>query len=261
MLFFNICPSMAQGNSDADPHLKVNDTIQIAVYNEPDLSTSARILKSGEVMLPLIGPVKIAGLTVSKANQTIRDLYAKDYLVDPKLTLTVDDYSQDMISILGSVRAPGQFALPASGKLDLASAIAQAGGLTADADPLGVVLTRASGGASTYSATGLQRGAPVLLRSGDRIHVRQSAFAGLSVQVTGKVGRPGTVAFPADGKLTLLDAILLSGDCTELGNRSKIKVTRAGLLTIVDLKDMIEKGKPPYYLKPGDIVNVPDRFW
>ncbi len=261
MLFLNICPSMAQGTSGADPVLKVNDTIQIAVYNEADLNNTAKILKSGEVVLPLIGPVKVAGLTVSKANEAIRELYAKDYLVDPKLTLTVDEYSEDFISVIGAVAGPGQFALPASGKLDLAAALAMAGGATADADPSGVTVTRIGGRTTSHSVAAIQGGTPVALLPGDRVFVKRSAYHGKVAYIFGEVRKAGPVAFPPSGKLDLMDAITQAGSYTELGNPKSIRINRNGQVTTINLKDMTEKGNQRYFLLPEDIVTVPARIW
>lgn len=74
--------------ADASYILRPNDSIRLAVYLEPDLSGSVRILKTGQASFPLIGTVHVGGLTVSAAETMIHGLYAADYLVDPKLTLT-----------------------------------------------------------------------------------------------------------------------------------------------------------------------------
>lgn len=260
-LIICILPASAQGTADADSVLKVNDTVRIEIYNEPDLSNAARILKSGEIVLHLIGPVKVAGLTVSKANTLIRDLYAKDYLVDPKLTLTVADYSEDFISVIGAVGNPGQFPIPVSGKLDLASALAMAGGATPDADPSGVTLTRSSGATSNHSVAGIQSGSPVALRPGDRITVKRSAYQGKVAYIFGEVRRTGPVPFPPSGRLDLIEAIAQAGSFTELGNPKSIRINRKGQVTTINLKEMTEKGNQRYFLLPEDIVTVPTRKW
>jgi polysaccharide export outer membrane protein len=259
LLIFSLFPAAAQVSSD--PVLKVNDTIRIEVYNEPELNTTAKILKSGEVVLQFIGPVKVAGLTVSKANETIHALYAKDYLVDPKLTVTVAAYSEDFISVIGAVASPGQFALPASGKLDLAAALAMAGGATADADPAGVTVTRIGGKTSTHPLASIQGGTPVALLPGDRVFVKRSAFHGKVAYIFGEVRRTGPVAFPASGKLDLIEAIAQAGSYTELGDAKKVRVNRNGQVTTINLKEMTEKGNQRYFLLPEDIVTVPARWY
>ncbi|MDP6208512.1 MAG: polysaccharide biosynthesis/export family protein, partial [Roseibacillus sp.] len=70
---------------------KAGDGVSLEVYNEPDLATETRILKSGEVSFPLIGKVILEGLSVTEGVAKIYELYNKDYLVKPKLTLTVTE--------------------------------------------------------------------------------------------------------------------------------------------------------------------------
>ncbi|MEY3897736.1 MAG: hypothetical protein RLZZ214_3257, partial [Verrucomicrobiota bacterium] len=120
--------------------IKANDVIRLAVFNEPALSSQTRVLQTGEAMFPLIGPVKIAGLSMTDSIEKIRALYDADYVVEPKVTLTVDEYALQQVSILGAVKSPGQSPIPTSGKRDLSAAIATAGGLSESADPASISL-------------------------------------------------------------------------------------------------------------------------
>ncbi len=242
--------------------LRPNDTIRLAVYEEPDLSVQVRILKTGQASFPLIGSVEIGGLTVADAARKIRDLYAKDYLVDPKLTLTVDEYATEFISVIGAVKNPGQVPMPVSGNLDLASALATVGGLAEDANANNIQLVRASGTTSTFSMASIQ-GEPgrVRLAPGDRIIVNQSAFVGRKITVLGQVGRPGPVLFPLDGRLDLVNAIALAGGVTELANPKKVTINRKGQVTLVNFKEVSERGDRPFWLQPDDVVTVAERLF
>lgn len=84
----------------ADPTyvLKPNDVVILSVFEEVDLSTQTRILQTGEAAFPLIGPVRIGGLSVRAATAHLRELYSADYLVDPKITLTLAEYAQQHVS-------------------------------------------------------------------------------------------------------------------------------------------------------------------
>ena len=230
------------------------------VFEEPDLSTQTRILKSGNVALPLIGTVKVAGLTVSEASDEIRNLYAQKYLVDPKVTLTVDEYAQDFISVIGAVNKPGQFTMPENGKFDLSAAMASAGGLSPTADRSGIKLTRASGASSTYSAESLPD-SKIALQPGDRIVVSQSPYVGKSVTMVGQVRKAGPIAFPIDGRLDLVAAIAQAGGFTELANPKKVSINRKGSVMVVNVKEMTDKGNARYFLRPDDIVTVAERFF
>jgi polysaccharide export outer membrane protein len=247
---------------DATYTLRPNDTVRLSVYGEQDLTVQVRILKTGQASFPLIGSVEIGGLTVADAVRKIRDLYAKDYLVDPKLTLTVDDYATEFISVIGAVRSPGQIPMPVSGNLDLAAAMATAGGLAQDADSNNIQLVRASGTATTFSMASIQgQSGRVRLGPGDRIIVNQSAFVGQKITVLGQVGRPGPVLFPVNGKLDLVNAIALAGGITELANPKKVTINRKGQVSVVNFKEVSERGDRPMWLQPDDVITVAERMF
>jgi polysaccharide export outer membrane protein len=247
---------------DASYVLRPNDTIHLSVFGQPDLTKTTRILNTGEASFELIDAVKIGGLTVAAAEQLIRDLYAADYLVDPRLSLTVADYATELISVIGSVNAPGNIPIPASGELDLGSAMAIAGGPTPTADTSAIQLVRASGGTSTYSMTAVQGSAGrTPLRPGDRIIVNESRFVGKKVQILGQVRSPGAIPLPVDGKLDLVTAIAMAGGVTELGNPRKVSINRKGKPFMVDFRQMTERGDRPLMLQSDDIITVPERKW
>ena len=263
LVFFAISvAAMGAGKEEDGYVLRPNDTISLAVYQEVDLSGTVRILKTGEASFPLIGSVQVGGLSVAAAAAKIRDLYAKDYLVDPKLTLSVSEYATEFISVIGAVKVPGQIPMPISGHLDLASAMATSGGLLDNADTDGIQLVRASGTTSTYSIEAIQGASGrIQLAAGDRIIVNQSAFVGKTVTVLGCVSKAGPVAFPLKGKLDLVNAIAYAGGLTELANPKKVSINRKGTVKIVDFRDLSQRGDQPYLLQPDDIVTVPDRIF
>lgn len=242
--------------------LRPNDSISLAVYEEPDLSVEVRILKTGQASFPLIGSVQVGGLSVSAASVRIRDLYAKEYLVDPKLTLTVNDYATEYISVIGAVRNPGQIPMPVSGNLDLASALATAGGPSEIADTNNIQLVRAAGSATSYSMAAIQGASGrVRLGSGDRIIVNQSPYVGKSVSILGQVRRSGPLPFPLSGRLDLVTAIGQAGGLTELANPKKVSINRRGTVTTVDFREISQRGDQPLLLQPDDVITVAERFF
>ena len=262
ILLVLVSASATGAEKEASYVLKPNDGIRVAVYEEPDLSVAVHILKTGQVSLPLIGSVQVAGLSVAAAAEKIRELYAADYLVDPKVTLGVEEYAAEFISVLGAVSKPGQLAVPESGHLDLASAIAAAGGLAPNADANGVRLVRASGTTSAFSmdAIGGASGR-IQLAAGDRILVSESAFVGKTVTILGPVGRPGPLPFPINGKLDLVAAIAQAGGLTELANPKKLTINRKGSVIAVDYKEISQRGDRPFPLYPGDVITVAERLF
>lgn len=241
--------------------LKANDKVSLTVFNEGALSSQTRILQTGEAMFPLIGPVKIAGLSINAAMETLRALYDADYLVNPKLTLTVDEYAVQQVLVLGAVRAAGQVAIPASGRLDLVAAIAAAGGLSDAADPNQILLERAAGGSSQFSFAGIEKGNQVMLAPGDRIMVKESRFLNQSVTFVGQVRAPGSIAFPLNGELDIVMAVARVGGFTDLANPRKTSINRKGRVIVVDVKEMSSKGGSLFKLEPEDIITVPERLF
>jgi polysaccharide export outer membrane protein len=241
--------------------LKPNDVVSLAVFNEESLSSQTRVLQTGEAMFPLIGPVKIAGLSINVAMEVLRALYDADYLVDPKLTLTVDDYAVQQVLVLGAVRSAGQIPIPSSGKLDLVAAIAAAGGLSGTADPNQISLERASGGSGQFTFAGIAGGRQVLLAPGDRVIVRESRFLNQAVTFVGQVRTPGSLAFPLNGELDIVTAVARVGGFTELANPKKTSINRKGRVIVVDVKTMTSKGGTLFKLEPDDIITIPERLF
>ena len=104
--------------------LKPSDVISVEVYQEGDLEKSVRVEGDGSVALALIGKVKVAGMTVAEAQSLITDLYNRDYIVDPQVSLLVVQFSPKIIHILGSVNSPGVVEIPPDRNLTLTEAIA-----------------------------------------------------------------------------------------------------------------------------------------
>jgi len=262
LLFAAPAVALAAADEDTGYVLRPNDTISLAVYGEPDLSVLVRILKTGESSFPLLGPVKVTGMSVAAAADLLRKLYAKDYLVDPKLNLTVADYAAEFVAVFGAVRTPGQIPMPVSGRLDLATAMSAVGGLADNADANAIQLIRSAGSTTSFTMEAIQGSAGrTQLVAGDRIIVNHSAFLDKTVTILGQVHKPGPVPFPLKGKFDLINAIALAGGTTDLANPKKVSINRKGSVKIVDFRDLSQRGDQPYLLQPDDIITVPERIF
>ncbi|MEM7789925.1 MAG: polysaccharide biosynthesis/export family protein [Verrucomicrobiota bacterium] len=122
--------------------LKPSDVIQMEVYQENDLNKSVRIEGDGTVALALIGKVKIAGMTVADAQALITELYNRDYLVDPQVSVLVVSFSPKVVHILGSVNSPGVVEIPPDRDLTLTEAIAGVRGISRLGNPRAVTIKR-----------------------------------------------------------------------------------------------------------------------
>ena len=122
--------------------LKPSDVISVEVYQEGDLEKSVRVEGDGSVALALIGKVKVAGMTVAEAQSLIKDLYNRDYIVDPQVSLLVVQFSPKIIHILGSVNSPGVVEIPPDRDLSLTEAIAGVRGVSRLGNPKSVTIKR-----------------------------------------------------------------------------------------------------------------------
>jgi len=116
------------------------DKLRITVFNEKDLSGDFDVNDQGLVALPLIGQVKVGGLTITEAQELITQRYGKDYLVNPRVNVEVLNYRP--FFILGEVKNPGSY--PYVNGMTVLNAVALAGGYTPRANRNNITVKRAS---------------------------------------------------------------------------------------------------------------------
>jgi polysaccharide export outer membrane protein len=98
------------------------------------------------VMLPLLGQVRIGGMTTGQATARIQQLYNKDYLVNPQVNLIVEHFAERRFAVLGQVQHPGKFDFPQNESVNLMEAIAMSGGYTRLGAPSKVSVRRIENG-------------------------------------------------------------------------------------------------------------------
>jgi polysaccharide export outer membrane protein len=126
--------------------LKPNDILLVKVYQEDDLETKTAIDRDGLITLPLLGTVQVRNKTPEQATALIRELYAKDYLVNPRVSLTILEHAKLRFTVMGQVQRPGPYEFPADEPLNLLQGIAMAGGYTRMGAPSKVSLQRMQNG-------------------------------------------------------------------------------------------------------------------
>jgi polysaccharide export outer membrane protein len=172
----------AQADGESNEVLKVNDEVRVTVYKEDDMTTQARISKTGDIALPLLGNVHIAGETVAQAVLDIHNRLDKDYIINPQVTLTVMDYAPLWVTVLGEVQRQGQVEIPPQGGLDLMGAIALAGGYSRVADPANITVVRVVNGrhevlkVNARKLAADSKSSAFLVLPGDTISVGQSVW-------------------------------------------------------------------------------------
>jgi polysaccharide export outer membrane protein len=161
--------------------LKAGDSIEMIIYKEPDLSIRSRLAKDGKVQLPLLGEVKLAGLTIKDATDLLRARYDADYVVSPQIYLNIISYSTVKFTAIGQVGRPGTYEYSESEPLDLLQAIGMAGGFTRIADRGHVVIKRRDGTALKVLKVNAKKLADSLVdrcavENGDVINVGESWY-------------------------------------------------------------------------------------
>lgn len=122
--------------------LKPSDVISVSVYKESDLNKTVRVEGDGSVALALIGKVKVAGMTVAEAQSLITDLYNRDFLVDPQISVLVTSFSPKIVHVLGSVNSPGKVSIPPDRDLTLTEAMAAVRGVSRIGNPKSITIKR-----------------------------------------------------------------------------------------------------------------------
>ena len=87
--------------------LSPSDQVAVEVFGEDDLRTNGRLNPEGNLSVPLLGSIHLAGLTLTQAASRLTELYSRDYLVNPKINVTLLSYARRRFSILGQIGHPG----------------------------------------------------------------------------------------------------------------------------------------------------------
>ncbi|MEM1223683.1 MAG: polysaccharide biosynthesis/export family protein [Verrucomicrobiota bacterium] len=136
--------SLAYGQDDIVYRLSSFDKVSISVYGEPDLSTEQLISDNGIAFIPLLGQVSLGGLTVAEASSMIEKKFvSEEYLRKPLVTVSIEEFSPKVVTVLGEVENPGSVEIP-PGKngIPLPVAVAGAGGFSGTAKLNEIRITR-----------------------------------------------------------------------------------------------------------------------
>ena len=283
-----VTPEGGAWRSHADYKIGPEDLVEISVFEVPELSRSVRVSAGGEISLPLIGVVKVTGLSGMETERLLTEILRKRYIKDPQVTVFVREFKSDPVAVLGAVKLAGLYQIQTP--KTLMEVLAMAGGLTEMARPPGrtIVITRKRVG--TASAARLVRqGAPgtspsaddleqgdvievpikgllqsdgskwnVIVYPGDSIKV---TFAG-TVYVVGNVSRPGAFPLTDFDNISALQALALAGGTTKAASRKNaavIHLDENGNRTEqkIDLSRILRGKDPDAKLASNDVLFVP----
>ena len=87
------------------------DQLDIVVYGQDALNRTLRVNGQGDIIMPLVGVVKVAGLTTQEIEKRLSDLYNANFLVNPQITVEVKEYRHQRVAVTGAVMKPGSYEL------------------------------------------------------------------------------------------------------------------------------------------------------
>lgn len=154
------------------------DNVEVRVFREDDLTTRGQLSSAGTITMPLIGTVRIEGLTTDQAANAITRKLADGYLVKPEVSVSIEARIRKTVTVLGQAQRPGVFELPAHRKLGLVEVIGMAGGITRIANDKKITLKHSNGEMQSVNLSEITQGngADISLRDGDVITIPESLF-------------------------------------------------------------------------------------
>jgi polysaccharide biosynthesis/export protein len=245
--------------------LKIQPGFQLnaQVFDEPDLSGQFRVGPDGNISVPLVGSVHVAGDTLAQAQDALEDSFkSAEILKHPQVSLDITQYAPTLVSVLGEVNSPGRLQMLAPHSL--LDVITFAGGETQLAGGT-IELRHKENGDTVTSSFPYERDsngssiADVLVHDGDTVIVPRAGI----VYVLGQVTRPGGYLMQEDGKLDAAQAISMAMGTTLIASTRHILIIRRKpdgtyVQFEVSYSDMVRGKVTPPALEPQDIVYVPN---
>lgn len=246
--------------SPTDLRIGVGDLLEVAVFGAPDFDKQVRVSSSGDVSLPLIGAVRLAGLTTAEAEKLVeKKLLDGGYFTDPHVSVFEKEYQTQGVSVLGEVQKPGIY--PMLGSHKLFDVISAAGGTTLKAGNQVTITHRDSSQPPqtvTLAGNGSDstRNNPDVL-PGDTVAVQKAGV----VYVVGDVHMPGGFIMDKP-ELTVLQALAMAQGANPTAKLDAARlIRRAGdqrQEVPIALKKILASKEPDVNLQADDILFVPN---
>jgi polysaccharide export outer membrane protein len=220
----------AESKAEQDQYrIGAGDTVRITVYQSPDLSLETRLTEAGVISYPLIGAIRLGGLTINEAEAALANALKKgDFVKNPQITVMVTQVRANQVNVLGQVGRPGRIPLDVAG-MRLTDVIALAGGVATAAGSDTVVVTGMRNGQPFRREVDLPRvfapngrNEDIVIQPGDAIWVDRYPV----VYLYGEVQRPGQLRL--ERGMTVMQALASAGGLTQRGTQRGLRVSRRG---------------------------------
>jgi polysaccharide export outer membrane protein len=235
------------------------DELEITVYGATDLSGHTRVSADGNISIPLIGYVRVAGLSSSEAEAAIEAQLRQNNIVnDPQVSVYAKQYTNGGVSVVGEVVRPGSYST--LGPHRLFDILQAAGGLTEKAANRAVISHRGSENPVTVELAkdpAKMAQSNVEVQPGDTVVVPAAPI----VYVLGEVNKPGGYVLNSTNGVTLLRVVAAAGGPTHdaaVGRTRMLRSTSSGLKELqVPLKDILKAKAPDMPVQTDDIIFLP----
>jgi polysaccharide biosynthesis/export protein len=228
------------------------DGIRISVFQNPNLTLETRVAEDGSITYPLIGRVRIGGMTVAAAEQIIaKALEAGAYIQQPQVNILPLAIRSSQVSVLGLVNRPGRFPLETF-NTKVSEMIAIAGGVSGAAADVAILIGERNGKPyrkevdllALFLHNSLDE--DVTVTGGDVIYVHRAPI----YYVYGEVQRPGSYRIERD--MTVRQALVQGGGPTQRGTERSLRLHRRG----ADGKLQVRAPTLDEPVKPDDVLHI-----
>lgn len=257
----------SQGTLSEGYHIGPEDVLEIDAYNLDELNKTVRVNSAGDIALPLVGVMRVKGMTPSQVEQEITKRITR-YVEQPVVNVIVKEYRSQRISVVGAVKNPQVFAV--TGQRRLLDMLMMAGGLSGDAGRICYIIRPVKGkgekGGKVRAETLVINLNQLLVKGDYNLNVPVYANDIVNVPrggvifVDGEVNSPGSYMLSAN--MTLEQAITMAKGLIPDANSGDVRIFRdngkGGRNVITADYSAIREGKKPdILLKENDIIIVP----
>lgn len=252
------------GKTDGEYRLGPGDLIEISVFGVDDFRHTLRISATGVMKLPLLEPIKAAGLTAAELEEQLAAVLDGDVIKNPQVSVFVKEYRSQPVFVLGAVQKPGQYQITL--ELRIIDILAMAGGLENAVDEA-VIQRRTENNGTELLKVDLRRlleqgdlSLNIPVRGGDVVHVQERQPQ--NVYVLGEVNRAGAIALPVKQDLRVTQAFAFAG-----GPMKTAKMSGGILVRYndkgereqipVNFEEILKGKKEDFLVKANDIIFVP----
>lgn len=240
----------------ADYTLGTGDFVKVTVYGDAELTREIRIAENGILTFPLIGEVRVGGLTSIEAEKKIAEqLQRGGYIANPQVSLVVIQFLSKTVSVLGGVLKPGRY--PVTRPSDVKDMIAEAGGITPEGSEM-VTVVRGDKRSEfdLYDVINQHTNDDITVTGGETIYVGSR-----DVAVVGQLLRPAKYGIQG-GMRKISDFISVAGGPTEFAGETIIYTTSISGTPVTEQINIDELFKAPNsahnkQVYPGDVLYVP----